>query len=106
MTNESLDKRTAALQADRDNWKEVCVMYNTKYSEGTVEIAALTKQNNAYKALTESLLQQMATMQAARAEWLEAVNTLASERQANALLTDEIAARDALNPAMAHAVQP
>lgn len=60
------------------------------------EIAALTKQANAYKALTESLDKRNATLQAGRAEWQEAVNTLASERQVNAMLTDAVTALKAV----------
>lgn len=56
-----------------------------------VELEALTKQASAYKTLTESLEHRNATLQAGRAQWQEAVTTLASERQANALLTAEIA---------------
>lgn len=56
------------------------------------ENAALTKQANAYKTLTESLDARNATLLSGRAKWREAVNTLASERQANAMLTGEIAA--------------
>ena len=56
------------------------------------EIEQLTKQNNAYKSLVGSLARRMATLQASQADWREAVSTLASERLANAVLTDEIAA--------------
>ena len=68
-----------------------------------VDISGLQKQVSAYKTLTESLGVRIATLQAGRAEWQEAVNTLSSEREANAMLTDEIAA---LREAIAQPVPP
>ncbi len=53
------DAEIAALKADRDNWKEICVMYNTKYSEGTVEIAALRKDAERYRWLRSDDIEVM-----------------------------------------------
>ena len=55
------------------------------------EIAALTKQANAYKLLTGSLERRNTTLASLQSGWKEAVSTLDSERQANAILTAEIA---------------
>lgn len=51
----------------------------------------LRAQNRAYRTLCASLEAQMATLTAKGREYHEAVTTLDSEREANAILTDEIA---------------
>lgn len=51
----------------------------------------LRAQNRAYRTLCASLEAQMATLTAKGREYHEAVATLDSEREANAILTDEIA---------------
>lgn len=59
------------------------------------EIERLNKKARAYKALTESLEGRI-SIYASRAEQSqEAIKTLASERQANMMLTAEVAMRDA-----------
>ena len=62
------------------------------YDENDLEISSLRKQVSDYKALTESMDARIATLQAGRAEWREAVNMLSSERQVNAVLNEVIAA--------------
>lgn len=43
------DAEIAALKANRDHWKAIALMYNTKYSEGTVEITALKAERDALR---------------------------------------------------------
>jgi len=52
----------------------------------------LRSQNRAYRTLCASLEAQMAILTEKGREYQEAVSTLDSERQANAILTDEITA--------------
>lgn len=60
-------------------------------------IEGLRRQNSAYRSLCASLEAQMSILTEKGREYQEAVNTLDSEREANAILTDEIAALRAEN---------
>ena len=64
----------------------------------------LRAQNRAYRTLCASLEAQMATLTAKGREYHEAVTTLDSEREANAILTDEIASLRARVEAKDHAL--
>lgn len=55
-----------------------------------IEISNLLKQVSAYIKLTTSLDARIAELNKKRAKWQEAVDTLVSERQANAILTEQL----------------
>lgn len=55
------------------------------------QAATYEKQINAYKSLVQSLERQRTTLREGTTKWVEAVQSLTSEREANAILTDEIA---------------
>lgn len=69
-------------------------MYTTEqYKVLEAERDALKKQNNAYSALTKAQEARLTEYGSEKGKWLDAVATLDSEREANAILTRE---RDAL----------
>ena len=82
------------------------------YGRGAAEAAVpdtmdgLRAQNRAYRSLCASLEAQMAILTEKGREYQEAVTTLNSEREANALLTDEIEALRVENGRMREALLP
>jgi hypothetical protein len=78
--------------AGHAGWGNLCSDAQAAIAAKDAEIAALKKQSNAYGTIVKSQEGRLSTLHESSKHYAEAVNTLASERQANAILTNEIAA--------------
>jgi hypothetical protein len=82
-----------ALQSEKEGWrysKELEEARKQLEAEMQAEIDRLTKQAAAYQRLVKSLEDQRGYLRSGADRAREAVATLASEREANAILTEEI----------------
>ena len=75
---------------ERSAWLDWDRAWTVAQKDQAAEITALKKQANAYSTLVKSQEGRLITLHEASAHYAESVNTLASERQANTILTDEI----------------